>query len=173
MFFCCSGLLYSQKTYTVGSGSAADKSQTIVEEEIIRIGLERLSELVKIAESGDEELLNAQFAARNYTSNPNNTDDKANYAVVDKRDTDKDLSAERIEFFLELEKNCGEKQKIRVGYMNNENEPFGHAFRLTIPAVLVEGNYGCDHYTVSFRADIDNKLLITEWYSMPGNTDCQ
>lgn len=167
-----SNLVFSQQTYRVGK-SPTESATDIVTKELKDIGLKRIAELVKIAKSGKRDLLNQQFSSRNYITNPNNEDDKAEYAVIDDSPTDEEISQERIDFFKNLEKDCGKKNKVRVGYMENENEPIGHSFRLTIPAKKIgKGAMSCNHYTVSFRRALDGQLLVTEWFAMPGNTDC-
>lgn len=164
----------SQQTYQVGKKTTAESAADIVTKELIKIGLKRLNELIKLAKNNKGAELSNQFASTQAQMNLQNTDDKVAYAMpTPAPEDDEELIAERVDFFKSISKDCGKMKKIYVGYMSSEDEPIGHAFRLTIPAKLKKGDFSCYHYTVSFRRTIEGKLLVTEWYDMPGNADCQ
>ena len=163
----------AQGTYTVGGKFTAEQASDIVTGDLMKQGLERISELVKLAKNGKGKELSEQFASRQLVKNPMDSDDLAEYAVADTDEIDEELLMERVEFFKNLDKNCGKKKKVYVGEMSGDGEPIGHAFRLTLPGKIKGDDVACYHYTVSFRRTSDGKLLITEWYAMPGNMDCQ
>lgn len=136
-------------------------------------GITEIKNYIKLAKAGKGELLNKKFASRDQVRNPNDSNDLAEYAKIADIEATPELTKERIDFFKTLDKNCGKMKKVYVGSMENEGEPLGFAFRLTIPGKKKKGEAGCTHYTVSFRNSLDGELLITEWYDMPGNYDCQ
>ncbi len=150
-----------------------EKTQEIIKSALKEQGVKRLKELIKLSKQNAQKELSVQFAEYNYVKNPNDAEDKSNYAKALEPDTDPELSAERVKFFKDIVKNCKKMKKILIYDMSSEDEPIGHAFGMTIPAVKWKGDFSCDHYSISFRYDLNGKLLVTEWYSMPGNHNCQ
>ncbi|MBX3044170.1 MAG: hypothetical protein KIT33_04160 [Candidatus Kapabacteria bacterium] len=174
IFIIAENSLLAQGTYTVGGGKfTSEVASDIVKKEVAEIGLKRLAELIEFAKAGDTEKLSASFATREVVSNPLKPDDKAQYAVSRGISEDEELNQTRVDFFKSIDEECGNKSKVYVGDMSDDGEPFGHAFRLTIPAKKLGENPSCSHYYVSFRRDLEGNLLITEWFDMPGFTDCQ
>lgn len=150
------------------------KAVNIVSEELKRIGKKRINELIKLAESKKYLELFSKKSNRDFVKNTIDSDDKALYATsYGMIDNDDPIIEEFANFFLDIKKNCKKMKKAYVYSENSEDEPIGHAFRLVIPAIKHKGNFFCDHYTVSFRLNLDGELLVTEWYSMPQNSDCQ
>lgn len=170
-------ILNSKPTNNDNVKTVQEKTLATITEEINsalkKQGIKRLKELIKLSKQNAQDELNSQFAALDYETNPNDPEDKSNYAKPDGQETDSELSAERIAFFKDLDKDCKKMKKIFVYSQSSQDEPIGHAFRLTIPAVKLKGDFACNHYSVSFRLDLNGKLLVTEWFTMPGNHDCQ
>lgn len=117
--------------------------------------------------------LSSQFAAWGEVKNESDPNDKADYAVQSPLETEEEILNGRVEFFKSLDKECGKKRKVFVSDMSGEGEPIGQAFRITIPAKILGKNVSCEHYSISFRRSLDGKLLVTEWFNMPGNSNCQ
>lgn len=162
----------SQSTYTVGAKTTADKATAIVTKDLKTQGIKRIKELITLSKKNNGNELSKQFASYS-TSNLQSSEEKTQYASPEEQDSDDELMIRRINFFINLEKDCKKMKKVFVGYMQNDDEPIGHAFRLTIPAVRKKGDFSCMHYTVSFRRAHNGDLLVTEWFAMPGNSDCQ
>ncbi|GAB1372728.1 hypothetical protein MASR1M45_27910 [Candidatus Kapaibacterium sp.] len=164
--------MLGQQTYTVGSNKTVENSMEIVNKELTKMGLKRLNELIKLAKSRKGSELIQQLAKPNHVKNITNPDDKSLYAESVGSKEDLEFINEFVDFFVDLDKQTGKKKKIRIGIQSSDEEPIGHAFRMIIPGKKFKNVY-CNHYTVSFRLSIDGKYLVTEWYSMPGNIECQ
>ncbi len=170
--------LLSSKNPPKKAGKTTSKStiedvQDIINQELKQQALKRINELIKLSKKNNQLELTVQFAKYDLVSNPNDSSDKVLYAIADEAEQGTEGSIGRVNFFKDIASDCGKMKKVYIQDRSEENEPIGNSISITIPGTKHKGNVSCYHYSVTFRRDLAGKLLITEWYSMPGNQNCQ
>jgi hypothetical protein len=158
-------------TYAQRSNDAStDKVIAIISDDLKDQGIKRIKEIQKLSKSKDTQKLTSTFSKYNLEQTEIAKGDTIHYAVEeDTLDFDiKEIQA----FFGYLVKNLPKKSKIIIADRSQIHEPIEMEFSLRIPSKRQPFDQSCSHHTITFRRDAKGKLLIREWYSMPGYMDC-
>ncbi len=150
--------------------ATTDKVVAIISDDLKDQGIKRIKEIHKLSKSKDTQKLTSTFSKYNLEQTEIAKGDTINYAVEE--DT-LDFEIKEIQaFFGYLVKNIPKKSKIIITDRSQIHEPIGMEFSLRIPTKRQPFDQSCTHHTITFRRDVKGKLLIREWYSMPGYMDC-
>lgn len=150
--------------------ATTDKVVAIISDDLKDQGIKRIKEIHKLSKSKDTQKLTSTFSKYKLEQTEIAKGDTIYYAVEE--DT-LDFEIKEIQaFFGYLVKNIPKKSKIIIADRSQIHEPIGMEFSLRIPTKRQPFDQSCTHHTITFRRDAKGKLLIREWYSMPGDMDC-
>lgn len=158
--------LLSQQT----NDASTEKVIAIISDDLKDQGIKRIKEIQKIINAKDYKKLTQTFS-KYHLEQTNIAKGDTIYYAVEEDTLDFEIKEIRA-FFLYIAKNIPKKSKIIIADRSQIHEPIGMEFSLRFPSKRQPFDQSCSHHTITFRRDAKGKLLIREWYSMPGYMDC-
>lgn len=150
-------------------GVSTDKIIEIVNDDLKDQGINRIKEIQKTIKSKNSKNIAKHFSKYTLEQTEIATRDTIFYAV---ESDSLDFEFEEVKaFFATISKNIPKKHII-VSERSKAHEPIGMEFSLRFPSKRQPFDQSCSHHTITFRRNAKGKLLIREWYSMPGYMDC-
>lgn len=157
--------LHSQQS----KGVSTDRIIEIINKELKDQGTKRIKEIQVAIKTKNRATIAKQFSKFTLEQTEIEKGDTIYYAV--ESDTLK-FELEEVQAFFALISKKIQKKHIIVTERSQTHEPIGMEFSLRFPTKRQPFDQSCSHHTITFRRDANGKLLIREWYSMPGYMDC-
>jgi len=150
-------------------GISTDNIIEIVNDDLKDQGIKRIKEIQKTIKSKKRSTIAKHFSKYTLEQTEIAKGDTIYYAV--ESDSLNFELEEITTFFAKISKNIPKKHII-VSERSQAYEPIGMEFSLRFPSKRQPFDQSCSHHTITFRRNSQGKLLIREWYSMPGYMDC-
>gem|GEM_PF-5527225 len=162
--------LFPTFVFSHSKQSDIDKVVSLISEDLKEQGIKTIKEIYSKTNKKNVLAVTKHFSKFKLAQSNKLNNDTLYYAV-EEDSLSFDIDEVYI-YFLTLSKSIKNPKKIIVFERSGPDDAIGMEFSLRIPTKKLPNDQTCSHYIITFRKSNEGKLLIREWYSMPGYSDC-